>query len=87
MSHHRYVRLCYEMMVYYDRLGHRNRATFIKNNLYSNGFGSIWENQDTIDTTIFLSVYIRRLISQYYQIWSANCANNHKLMHYIKFKT
>ena len=42
----RYVKKCYNMMKYYDACGHSNWVTSVRTNLYSNGFGYIWEMQD-----------------------------------------
>ena len=46
LPRNRYIRLCYEMLVYYDNLGYENWVTDVKRNLYSNGIGYIWEAQN-----------------------------------------
>ena len=48
LQERRYVKLCYNMLKYFDSIGHNNWVTDIRNTLYSNGFGYIWESQNNI---------------------------------------
>ena len=57
----RYVRLCYEMLRHYDRLGYKNWVTDLRHNLYNNGFGYVWEAQGVASSTLFVYEYIQRL--------------------------
>lgn len=88
MPGHRYVKLCYDMLVYYDTIGHKNWVSDVKLNLYSNGFGYIWESQDNFDHKLFILEYEQRLKDQYIQCWRQRCQENSKLnyMYYINFK-
>ena len=45
MPYTRYARLCYYMLVCYDRSCCHNWATDFRVNLYSNGYGYVWEAQ------------------------------------------
>ena len=44
LPQHRYPKLCYEMLKFYDSIGKTNWVTSVRKNLYMNGFGYIWEN-------------------------------------------
>ena len=82
----RYVRLCYEMLVHYDNIGHINWVTNVRNHLFLNGFGYVWLQQSVGDEKLFLANYFERLKNQYSQIWHMNCNNNRKLIVYKDFK-
>ena len=75
----RYVKLCYNMLVFYDNHGYVNWATYIRKNLYSNGFGYVWEAQNVDSEALFLSKYLLRIKDQYLQTWTDLCNNNNKL--------
>ena len=83
----RYSRLSYEMLLYYHNTGHDNWVTDIKNNLYSNGFGYIWDAQSVENPKLFLSQYMQCVKDQYQQLWHANCTENCKLNYYSSFKS
>ena len=87
MPDYRYVKKCYNMLLYYDSIGYQNWATKIRNNLYKNGFGYVWESQSCQNPDLFLIHYIQRLKDQYLQDWSEECNNNAKLTSYKHFKT
>jgi hypothetical protein len=40
----RYVKICYNMLRYFDNFGHKNWVTVVRTNWYQNGFGYIWKN-------------------------------------------
>ena len=61
MPERRYVKLSYDMLVYYDRLGYKNWVTDVRLNLYTNGFGYLWEAQKNFNRKYFLSEYEQRL--------------------------
>lgn len=86
LPRHRYPRLCYEMLMYYDNLGYNNWVSDVRDNLYSNGFGYIWEAQNVINPKMFLLQYVQKLTDQALQDWNARCRENSKLCHYINFK-
>ena len=73
MPRHRYIRLCYEMLMHYDNIGHINWVTNIRKSLNSNGFGYVWASQSVDNTKIFLQLYTQRLTDQYRQTWVAKC--------------
>jgi len=74
------------MLMHYDRLGYTNWVTYLRTNLYENGFGYIWESQYVPNHHLFLSEYIQRLKDQYIQNWRTSCLDKSKLKHYVGFK-
>ena len=46
MPCYRLPNICYSMMLLYDKNGHKNWVSDIRNILFSIGFGHIWLNQD-----------------------------------------
>ena len=82
----RLVRLCYEMLLYFDEIGHVNWVSHVRNNLFSNGFGYVWLQQSVGNESMFLTQYVERLKNQQMQNWNANCANNNKLKLYKEYK-
>ena len=86
LSDDRYVKKCYIMQKHFDQLGYINWVTQIRNNLYRNGFGYVWEQQRVDNTSYFLNLYVHRLKDQYLQLWRAECSQNSKLYAYIQFK-
>lgn len=54
MPEDRYVKKCYKMLRYLDEVGHKNWVTKVKENLCSNGFGYVWENQSVVDAKHFI---------------------------------
>jgi hypothetical protein len=83
----RYVRKCYDMLLYYDSIGYNNWASKVKLHLYMNGYGFVWENQYVDNHRSFLYNYTLRLKDQYIQRWSEECSNNSKLGCYTSFKS
>ena len=75
------------MLVHYDNLGYRNWATGIRENLFLNGFGYVWEAQCVNHPKLFLIQYLNRLKDQYMQIWRSRCETNKKLSLYLQYKT
>ena len=63
----RYVKQCYNMLLIYDRNGMKNWATNIKQLLYTNGFGYVWNNQGVDDKKLFLKIFTDRMRDQYRQ--------------------
>ena len=86
MSADRYIRLCYEMLVHYDALGYRNWVTELRLNVFANGFGYVWEQQQVANRELFISEYTQRLKDQHIQNWHAKCLNTSKINYYVKFK-
>ena len=74
------------MQLYYDNIGYGNWATFIREHLYENGFGYIWEQQGVANTNLFLLEYVDRLKAIYVQNWYSRCRENNKLSYYVTFK-
>jgi hypothetical protein len=74
------------MLVYFDNLGYHNWASDVRQNLYENGFGYVWEAQNVVNPKMFLIQYVQKLKDQAMQCWSARCAETSKLCHYINFK-
>ena len=86
LPHNRYVKLCYNMLMYYDNIGYTNWVTSVRLNLYSNGFGHIWEAQCVENENLFIYNYTQRLKDQYMQQWRADCIQNRKLNYYCGYK-
>ena len=61
LPHNRYVKLCYNMLIYYDNIGYTNWVTFVRLNLYSNGLGHIWKAQCVENENPFIHNYTHRL--------------------------
>ncbi len=87
MPDFRYVHKCYNMLKMLDSKGKVNWVTRIRQNLYANGFGYVWENQGVANEKLFLNEYIQRLKDQYMQRWTTLCKESPKLSTYITFKT
>lgn len=85
LSDDRHVKLCYNMLMLYDNHGYENWVTYIRRNLYSNGFGYIWDNQRVHNEELFLKEYVCRLKDQYLQTWTELCASNNKLNKFYVF--
>ena len=68
---HRYVKLCYDMLVHYDNIGYTNLVSGVRVHLYQNGFGYIWETQEDLNHKLFLLEYVQRLKDQYIQLWKS----------------
>ena len=83
----RYVRKCYEMLRMLDTSGKINWVTKVRQTLYKNGFGYIWENQGVRNEDLFLSEFTQRMKDQYLQTWSNICQTSPKLITYVQFKT
>jgi len=41
----RYLKLCYNILFYYDNFGCTNWVTYVKKHLYENGYDYVWEQQ------------------------------------------
>ena len=82
----RYIKLCYNMLKYYDSIGHVNWVTDVRTVLYSNGYGYVWESQNVPNRNHFITNFVNRLKDQYIQIWKTNICNNPKLVFYKDFK-
>ena len=82
----RYVRLCYEMLKYFDEMGHVNWVTYLRTNLFSNGFGYIWQTQTVNNEPLFINRYLQCLKDQCIQTWQQNWRQNRKLFYYRDFK-
>ena len=67
------------MLVFYGNHGYVNWAIYNRKNLYSNGFGYIWEAQNVDNEALILSKYLLRIKYQYLQTWTDLCNNNNKL--------
>ena len=83
----RYVKKCYMMLKFYDSIGHINWVSHVRQNLYTNGFGYVWENQNVESVDMFLVRYEQRLKDQFVQIWHGRCSVNRKLNNYMSYKT
>lgn len=65
MQEHRYVKKCYLMLKCYAEAGVSNWASGIRNLLYMNGFGHIWENQGVANENHFIVMFIQRMKDPY----------------------
>ena len=86
MSGHRYVKICYDMLVHYDNIGYNNWVSDIRVHLYQNGFGYIWERREDFNHKLFLLEYVQRLKDHYIQLWKSKCIESSKLFHYSNYK-
>ena len=87
MPSDRFVKKCYLMMVNEDRIGRTNWASEIKELLFMNGFGYIWNNQGVRDVIAFIKAFEQRLKDIYIQDWHASIYTNPKLLYYKHNKT
>ena len=65
MPSDRFVKKCYLMMINEDRLGCTNWASALKELLFMNGFGYIWNNQGVRNVSAFIKVFDQRLLNGY----------------------
>jgi hypothetical protein len=86
MPSYRYVKKCYNMLLYYDSIGKSNWVTKVKSHLYENGFGIVWEQQNVGNHALFLNEYTQRLKDQYIQKWNDSCETTSKLASYNMYK-
>lgn len=86
MSRSRHVRLCYNMLTFYDSIGFCNWVSYVRKCLFNNGYGYIWESQYVDNTSVFIANFVQRLKDQYIQSWGEMCRNTNKLYPYIHFK-
>jgi hypothetical protein len=86
MPKSRYIRLCYDMLMYYDSQGHENWVTEVRNELYRNGFGYAWESQSVVNPKLFILQYVQKLKDQFIQTWHSRCMENAKLNFYVLYK-
>ena len=56
----RYLKLCYNMLFYYDNIGCTNWVTNIITHLFENGYGYVWEQQEVAQPEMFISEYTYR---------------------------
>lgn len=61
--------------------------TDLKELLFENGFGYIWNNQGVRDVNLFLFNFQRRLKDIYIQNWQESINNSSKLLYYKQYKT
>ena len=60
MHNNRHVRLCYEMLRFYDNLGFYNWVSDVRTCLYSNGFVYIWESQHVDNKSLLITNFVQR---------------------------
>ena len=83
---HRYVKKAYKMLYFFQTVGQINLASRVKNMLYTNGFGYVWENQYVEHENEFLASVTQRLKDQFFARMSDNIQNSSKLVLYKQFK-
>ena len=74
------------MLKCFADVGISNWASCIKNMLYSNGFGYVWERQSVENEKQFIKLFIQRLKDQYLQSWFEKINLSSKLSTYRGFK-
>ena len=52
-----------------DDAGRRNWVTYIKNILFTHGFGHVWVSQELGDVNYFLKIFQQRIIDCFKQNW------------------
>ena len=66
------------MLIAHDNSGRQNWVTKIKNILFRNGFGFVWEAQGIGDLQLFVKEFKDRLIDIHRQEWQAYLNDNSK---------
>ena len=87
MQDHRYVKKCYFMQTFYDEASVSNWVSEIRQLLYKNGFGFVWESQGVENEKQFVSLLLQRLKDHHLQHWHERVSLSAKLVSYIGFKT
>ena len=75
------------MLKFLDASGKVNWVSKVRQTLYMNGFGFVWNQQGVGNETLFINEFTQRLKDQYLQVWADTCSNSSKLSTYISFKT
>ena len=81
----RYLKLCYNMLFYYGNIVCTNWVTHIREHLYENGYGCVWEQQEVAHLEMFVSEYTDRMKCQHVQHWRTRCSLISKLQLYVDF--
>ena len=87
MENHRYPKQCYLMLKNLDDVGRRTWATYIRELLFSYGFGYAWISQGVGNESNFISLFKTRIKDSYLQLWKSKLDNSPKALHYKFFKT
>ena len=77
----------YKMLLYLQEQGRHTWALSIKQMLFTNGFGYVWEQQNVGDFRLFLRTFKERLSDQYKQAWSSDIQTKERYEFYCSFKT
>jgi hypothetical protein len=73
MPEHRYPRNCYLMLTRQDNVGKKN---WVKNLLYTYGFGFVWLSQEIGDINLFICQFKQRIIDGKTQNWIEEIQNS-----------
>ena len=87
MPSHRLPRKCYEMLILFDKNGHKNWVTSVKDLLFTTGFNHIWYEQNVDTHFSFVSSFTQRLKDIYQQKWFEKLSLSSKCDYYLLVKT
>jgi hypothetical protein len=76
----------YNMMYFLQDRGKKMWSSHIKDMLFKNGFGCVWQHQNVGNTHMFLSIFKQRLQDQYKQTWTAEICSKERYEFYSSFK-
>ena len=86
LSNNTLLKASYNMLKRLSDEGRQNWAYDVKQLLYVNGFGYIWERQTVADPSEFIRMFKQRLKDSYIQTWYSAKADVPKLILYNVFK-
>ena len=87
MNNNRYPKQCYYMLFRMDETGKTTWATYVKNLLFSYGFGHVLIVHDVGNIDEFLKAFSQRIKDCYTQKWFADLNESPKALHYRYFKS
>ena len=77
----------YKMQIYYDNCGYKTYASYIREILFSHGFGFVWISQTVGDTISFINEFKNVSINMFYQSWNSTINNSSRYRMYREFKS
>ena len=77
----------YKMQMYYDNCGYTTYASYIRNILFSHGFGYVWMSQTVGDKVYFINAFKSVAVNMFFQSWTSILDNSSRYSTYRKFKS
>ena len=87
MENHRYPKKCYLMLLHLDERGSSTWASYVKNIIFSYGFGHVWLNQGVGNEGHFIEIFKQRVYDMAQQKWCADVNSFDKPRSYSQFKS